>query len=153
MYLYAFSMLFNGVFIIVYKPHLMSFDTWFTGYTPLTACIILTGALCGFSTALFLKYLNLILKEYAHSGEVFLTAILSALLFGVAIDAKMVVSMILVTVSVFIYNHKPATSTTISTSSLPVPATMQQQAVIKDDTMIDDDNDNDNDNADPKKPE
>jgi len=122
MYLYAFSMFFNGLFIVAYKSHLLSYEQWFTGYTPITFCIILIGALCGFSTALFLKYLNVILKEYAHSGEVFLTAILSAMFFGVEIGPKMILSMLLVTVSVLIYNHKPAPAPHLPSTSPPPPA-------------------------------
>mgnify|MGYP007097003530 CR=1 FL=1 len=109
MYLYAFSMFFNGRFLVAYKSHLLSYEQWF-------------GALCGFSTPLFLKYLHVILNEYAHSGEVFLTAILSAMFFGVEIGPKMILSMLLVTVSVLIYNHKPAPAPHLPSTSPPPPA-------------------------------
>ena len=107
MYLYLFSMVFNFSFISVMRPETLSPSIFFEGYTTLTWSIVLMGALCGFTTALFLRHLNILLKEYAHSGEMFLTAVLSALLFGQAIDLKLLLSMIIVCVSVVVYNRNP----------------------------------------------
>lgn len=116
MYLYLFSMIFNSIFIIFFRPELLSTDTFLKGYSTITYVIVFVGALCGFSTALFLRHLNIIMKEYAHSGEMFMTAFLSYWLFGQELTPQLVASMLLVTVSVWQYNYKP-----------PAPEPQQQQ--------------------------
>ena len=110
MYLYAFSMVFNFGFIASMRPNSLRLSVFFAGYTSLTWSIVFVGALCGFTTALFLRHLNILLKEYAHSGEMFLTAILSAMFFAQPIDLKLIASMMLVCISVLIYNRKQAVS-------------------------------------------
>eukprot|EP01094_Clydonella_sp_ATCC50884_P029911 TRINITY_DN9554_c0_g1_i1.p1 TRINITY_DN9554_c0_g1~~TRINITY_DN9554_c0_g1_i1.p1 ORF type:complete len:280 (+),score=92.79 TRINITY_DN9554_c0_g1_i1:355-1194(+) len=107
MYLYFFSIVFNSAFIAAMRPSTLAPSQFFVGYTSLTWCIVVVGALCGFTTALFLRHLNILLKEYAHSGEMFLTAVLSAMFFGQEIDVRLVVSMLLVCLSVVIYNRSP----------------------------------------------
>ena len=104
MYLYWFSIVFNFVYMVVMKPTV--FESFFEGYRPKTFLIILIGAFCGFSTALFLRHLNILLKEYAHSGEMFITAFLSSALFGEQLDARIIVSMLLVSISLALYNRK-----------------------------------------------
>eukprot|EP01104_Vermistella_antarctica_P012519 TRINITY_DN3646_c0_g1_i1.p1 TRINITY_DN3646_c0_g1~~TRINITY_DN3646_c0_g1_i1.p1 ORF type:complete len:352 (+),score=83.06 TRINITY_DN3646_c0_g1_i1:66-1058(+) len=106
MYLYFFAIVFNGAFIVFFKPHLLSTETFFVGYSNTTYAVILVGAFCGFSTSLFLKYLSILLKEYAHSGEMFVTAIVSYFLFDTELSIKLLVSMLLVCFSVMQFNRK-----------------------------------------------
>jgi len=106
MYLYFFSILVNLLFITLFKPELLDSRTFFKGYDTTVYMIIICSAFAGFSTALFLQYLNILLKEYAHSGEMFLTAILQWMIFGKAITAKIAASVILVVISVYLWNKK-----------------------------------------------
>lgn len=126
MWLYAFSAIFNFMFIVIFRPHLLSISTFFSGYDFSVKLLILVGAFCGFSTSLFLRHLNILLKEYAHSGEMFATALMSWMLFSVEIHMRMAVSMILVTISVWLFNRggykqptiKPCTDPTSTTTQL-----------------------------------
>jgi drug/metabolite transporter (DMT)-like permease len=105
MYLYGFSIVFNALWVLAYDPSLLLSPTlFFAGFDSTVVAIIFVGAFSGFSTALFLRYLNVILKEYAHSGELFATAILSWLLFGVDLNWRVLVSIILTSISVVTYN-------------------------------------------------
>jgi len=104
MYLYFFSICFYFVFIAVTRPQLLGSD-FTAGYTTIVYLCIFVGAFCGFSTSLFLKYLNILLKEYAHSGEMFLTAILTALLFDQDVSSRVWISVFLVSISIYLYNR------------------------------------------------
>eukprot|EP01103_Thecamoeba_quadrilineata_P018091 TRINITY_DN670_c0_g1_i2.p1 TRINITY_DN670_c0_g1~~TRINITY_DN670_c0_g1_i2.p1 ORF type:complete len:149 (-),score=10.09 TRINITY_DN670_c0_g1_i2:13-459(-) len=104
MYLYAFSVLFYLVVMLAYNPDLFHITILLENYTSLVYGLIFVGAFCGFSTALFLRHLNIILKEYAHSGEMLLTAFLSYYLFETPISFSVLVSIVLVSVSIYLYN-------------------------------------------------
>ena len=68
--------------------------------------LVVLGAFCGFSTALFLRHLSVLLKEYAHSGEMFVTALLSSWLFDEPLHPRLIVSMLLVSASLALYNRR-----------------------------------------------
>lgn len=105
MYLYFFSIVFYFVFIVFTRPQLLLASNYTAGYTPTVYLCIFVGAFCGFSTSLFLKHLNIIMKEYAHSGEMFLTAVLTAMLFHEDVSSRVWVSVVLVSVSIVLYNR------------------------------------------------
>jgi drug/metabolite transporter (DMT)-like permease len=105
MYLYFFSIMFNLLFIIIFKPQMIFEGTYFVGYTNLVVFVIFFGAFCGFSTSLFLRYLNILLKEYAHSAEMLLTAVIGVYLWGTVLDAKLLMSIGLVSASIVLYNQ------------------------------------------------
>jgi len=106
MYLYLFSISFNVAFIAFVNPTLLlSTDAFFHGYTTSTYVLVVLGAFCGFSTALFLRHLSVLLKEYAHSGEMFVTALLSSRLFDEPLHPRLIVSMLLVSASLTLYNR------------------------------------------------
>jgi drug/metabolite transporter (DMT)-like permease len=104
-YLYTFSLTLNSLLIIIAKPHLLSVDVFFEGWTGLVWFIVVLGAFCGFTTALFLRHLNVILKEYAHGGEMFATAFVSNLVFATPLNAKILLSIFLTSVSVVLYSR------------------------------------------------
>eukprot|EP01103_Thecamoeba_quadrilineata_P011908 TRINITY_DN2955_c0_g1_i2.p1 TRINITY_DN2955_c0_g1~~TRINITY_DN2955_c0_g1_i2.p1 ORF type:complete len:149 (+),score=23.46 TRINITY_DN2955_c0_g1_i2:609-1055(+) len=122
MYLYGFSILFYLIVMLAYNPDLFQINVLLENYTPLVYGLVLVGSFCGFSTALFLRHLNIILKEYAHSGEMLLTAFLSYYLFDTPISLSVLGSIVLVSISIYLYNHAPAQA-----ENLPVPP----QVVVK----------------------
>jgi len=103
-YLYFFSLCFNLGFILATNPTILSSsELFFAGWTQLTVLLVVLGAFCGFTTALFLRYLNIILKEYAHGGEMFATAFVSSMLLGTTLAAQTYLSICITSVSVVMY--------------------------------------------------
>ena len=52
----------------------------------------------------FFRYLNVLLKEFAHSAEMLLTAFLTAAFFGTPLTINVLISIFLVGVSIYLYN-------------------------------------------------
>jgi len=103
-YLYFFSLCFNFTLILLNRPQILSStELFFNGWTHATVVLVILGAFCGFTTALFLRYLNIILKEYAHGGEMFATAFASRMLFDVPLTPQTFISIFVTAVSVVIY--------------------------------------------------
>ena len=67
--------------------------------------LVVVGAFCGFSTAVFLRYLNVLLKEFAHSAEMLLTAVLTAIFFGAPLTVNVLISIFLVAIAIYLYNQ------------------------------------------------
>ena len=65
----------------------------------------MVGACCGFSTAVFLRYLNVLLKEFAHSAEMLATAVLTAIFFGAPLTVNVLISIFLVAIAIYLYNQ------------------------------------------------
>lgn len=104
-YLYLFSIVFNGLWIALAEPlAVSSAASFFRGFDAYVAVCIVVGSCCGLFTSLLLRYLDVILKEYAHSAEIFATGFISWAFFGLPIHWNMLVSLFVVTISVFIYN-------------------------------------------------
>lgn len=111
-YLYLFSIVFNLTWISLVDPWtLSSFSSFTRGFDLFTITLIVVGALAGLSTALFLRFLDVIAKEYAHSAEIFLTAFVSWLFFDLQVSLRLFFSLIIVSISVFVYNTKPESLT------------------------------------------
>ena len=118
LYLYVFSVCFNFLWIAVAEPSsISSLDLFFRGFNARCIALILVGTCCGLATSFFLRYLDVILKEYANSAEIFTIAILSWAYLGVQFQATMFLSLVLVIVSVFIYN---TTEDVSDSSTIPV---------------------------------
>ena len=69
--------------------------------------VICNLAAMGITTALFLKSLNSIVKNFATALEVVVTAILSWIVFGIPIGPLTVVAMVIIIVSIYIYSNNP----------------------------------------------
>jgi len=104
-YLYFFSIIFNTFYLLLTSPSTLHPSVFFDGWRNITWMVAFVGAFCGFSTALFLRYLDIILKEYAHSGEMLLTAFLTFFLFGDSISASVWLSILFVMASISLYNR------------------------------------------------
>jgi drug/metabolite transporter (DMT)-like permease len=108
LYLYTLSILFNLIWIgLVEHQMLLSSADFFRGFSPIVYAVIVVGSLAGLTTSVFLRYLDVILKEYAHSAEIFSTACISWIYFGVNLTPNLLLSLLIVTVSVYIYNTTP----------------------------------------------
>lgn len=106
-YLYIFSILFNLVWISIAEPEMLaSWAALTRGFNAHIVLLVAVSTSAGLFTAVFLRYLGVIVKEYAHSLEIFSTAIFSWLVLGAPLSLQIVVSMVLVCVSVYIYNRQ-----------------------------------------------
>lgn len=115
-YLYMFSIVFTLIILVSTRPDVIFSwpSIFFHGYSTNTWVVIFLGAFCGFSTSFFLKYLNVILKEFAHSGEMFATALGYYFLFNQAISINVLFSLVLCVFAVLLYS-----------GVLPLPAICQ----------------------------
>lgn len=69
--------------------------------------IIFNNALAGITTSLFLKNLNSILKIFASAIEFIFTAILCWIIFSIPIHINTIVSIFIVSLSIYLYSKNP----------------------------------------------
>lgn len=130
MFMYVDSLLCNIIALVLRAPFdskrtsILSLHDVMNLMQPYVIAIILVSAAGGLSTAFLLKYLDSVLKVYANSFEIVLTAILSYYLLGVKISAISYVSLVIVTLSLFLYRR-------FSTPSEPsVPTNTEKTAPV-----------------------
>ncbi|KAH9426880.1 hypothetical protein DERP_002981 [Dermatophagoides pteronyssinus] len=87
-------------------------------FKPYVFIIMLNGAIAGIVTSFFLKHLNSILKTFAATLEILLSAILCSFLFATIIDLYTIISIWLVFVAIYIYAMKPVQNPSINSTSL-----------------------------------
>ncbi|XP_064623309.1 UDP-galactose transporter senju-like isoform X2 [Lineus longissimus] len=74
---------------------------------PLVLCVIMNISIAGITTSMFLKHLNSIVKLFAASVEILLTAVVCRFLFGTALNAQTVISISLVCGALYLYSYAP----------------------------------------------
>ena len=144
-YLYFDSILCN-ILVIYFNPFGSSsssptalFDLSFL-QTPIVWFILVNSALAGITTSFFLKSLNSILKTFAATIEIAISAIVCYFIFHIPIDIYTLTSMIIIFIAVYIYYRNPisASPTTPSKNLLPVSykhvKTDDTEALLEDDT-------------------
>ncbi|XP_072164984.1 UDP-galactose transporter senju-like [Diadema setosum] len=77
------------------------------------AVVVVNMAAMGISTAVFLKSLNSIVKNFANGLELVITALLTWLLFGIPITKCTVVAMVLILTAIHLYSTNPVKQTPI----------------------------------------
>jgi hypothetical protein len=73
------------------------------GYDGLTLCILVNGALAGFSTALLLRYLSALAKEFANAAEIVTTALLARAVLATPLPGTLEVGAAIVIGSMALY--------------------------------------------------
>jgi UDP-sugar transporter A1/2/3 len=68
--------------------------------------IVINSGLVGVITGYFLRHLNSVLKSIAAATELWLTAILSSMIFGYKIEFIQVIGIVLVSFGIFLYSRK-----------------------------------------------
>lgn len=74
---------------------------------PIVLAIIVNNAIAGLVTAILLKKLNSILKQFGASLEIIFTAILMWLLFGKAITLYTFIAILIVCGAIYLYSRSP----------------------------------------------
>ncbi|KAL6049155.1 hypothetical protein QOT17_020663 [Balamuthia mandrillaris] len=104
MYLYIFTISLNIATIFVktlFRPDSgFLFRNWSLS---VMGPMVLLGGGGGFMTALLLKHLNVLIKEFANGAEMLLSALFSNILFGVPLNAQVFAAIFVVSGSVIMY--------------------------------------------------
>jgi drug/metabolite transporter (DMT)-like permease len=122
-FLYTWGVAANLLFLAFFQPAAFaSASAFFAGYSPLTCAIVLNGALAGFSTALLLKLLSAVAKEFANAAEILTTALAARALFATPLPAALGVGAALVVCAMATYERarvKPASSSGAAAADRP----------------------------------
>ena len=105
-------MYFNGTFSKAISPEGIA-----ALKQPIVIAIILNNTIAGLITAILLKKLNSILKQFAASLEIIFTAILVWLLFGKAITTYTFLAILIVCTSIYIYSTSPIQNPTAKSNN------------------------------------
>jgi len=103
-YLYVFTISFNAITIVITDfEGVMNPSVLFRNWTAQFGLIVVIGALGGFMTALMLKNLGVIMKEYANGGEMLLGVLASSYFFGTDLQLNIFFSFAIVMGSVVLF--------------------------------------------------
>eukprot|EP00928_Gymnodinium_smaydae_P045894 TRINITY_DN30546_c0_g3_i1.p1 TRINITY_DN30546_c0_g3~~TRINITY_DN30546_c0_g3_i1.p1 ORF type:complete len:274 (+),score=25.64 TRINITY_DN30546_c0_g3_i1:92-823(+) len=101
-HLYAYGCVATLVGVAL-EGHHDSVGTLLNGFNTAAVCLVISNALQGQVVSLILKYTDNIVKVFATSLALFVTAALSWILFGTPFDTRMMLGLIVVTASIFLY--------------------------------------------------
>lgn len=85
---------------------------------PILQVLLINGALAGITTSFFLKSLNSILKTFAATLEIIITAILCYFIFSTPIDIFTVCSIFLIFFAILLYSQAPVKTAPSSKTDL-----------------------------------
>ncbi|CDP14485.1 unnamed protein product [Coffea canephora] len=103
-WLYVFGMVFNAIAILVQDFDAVANKGFFHGYSLITVLMILNHALSGIAVSMVMKYADNIVKVYATSVAMLLTAIVSVFLFGFHLSLAFFLGSIVVSVSIYLHS-------------------------------------------------
>jgi len=105
-YLYFWGVCFNLIYILFFRSHLLFQRQFFHNFDAYLLPVLLVGSLAGFATSFLLANVDVILKEYSNAIEMVTTALGALYLFGTPVPQRLVYSMGIVGVSIWLYNHQ-----------------------------------------------
>jgi len=108
-FMYFDSIVFNLLLLVFYSEPNTHLDFTFLSQ-PIVLIILINGALAGICTSFFLKNLNSILKTFAATLEIVITAILCYFIFDTRIDIFTSLSILLIFIAIWVYSQKPVTA-------------------------------------------
>ncbi|WCJ35024.1 Nucleotide-sugar transporter family protein [Euphorbia peplus] len=103
-WLYVFGMIFNAMAILIQDFDAVMNKGFFHGYTLITVLMILNHALSGIAVSMVMKYADNIVKVYATSVAMLLTAVVSVFLFGFHLSLAFFLGSTVVSVSVYLHS-------------------------------------------------
>ncbi|KAK6945902.1 Nucleotide-sugar transporter [Dillenia turbinata] len=103
-WLYVFGMVFNAIAILVQDFDAVVNKGFFHGYSFITILMILNHALSGIAVSMVMKYADNIVKVYATSVAMLLTAVVSVFLFGFHLSLAFFLGSTVVSVSVYLHS-------------------------------------------------
>lgn len=107
-YMYFDSFICN-VFLLLLTSNVQTLFDYSSLQKPIVIAILVNGSLAGITTSFFLKSLNSILKTFASTMEIIISAILCYFIFNTAADIFTILSILLIFIAVYIYALYPIT--------------------------------------------
>ena len=156
--LYIWSCILNTIYLLIIEPDIvihpiLQYNT-FNIYIKLA---IICAALGGFSTSLILRYMDVIVKEYANFVEMFAIMCGQYMLFNVDMKSTLLIAVIICSISLYLYNV-PATNSSSSTTNQSISDSKQsvlddaeKQATVNSIAMTILNNDSDDESNDRRK--
>lgn len=159
-YMYADSILCNAVFILFSSWNISSSSLPSPSATasveevsslmdlsflerPVIWAIMLNGAIAGITTSFFLKSLNSILKTFAATIEIVISAIVCWFIFSIPIDRYTFASVMIIFFAIYIYSRKPMTLQQSPGNSSTLPVSYKHVQTDDTDILIEDTDDDD----------
>ena len=107
--MYVWSLAFNVLYLAVFAPDTLAHPVEATATFDVNVLpIILTSAVGGFCTSLILRDMSVIAKEYANFAEMCVVVVGGWLVLSAPIHANLVVAVLMVTYSLYLYNVQPS---------------------------------------------
>ncbi|GAB4838678.1 hypothetical protein Ancab_028223 [Ancistrocladus abbreviatus] len=103
-WLYVFGMGFNAIAILIQDFDQVINKGFFYGYSFITVVMIVNHALSGIAVSMVMKYADNIVKVYATSVAMLLTAVVSVFLFGFHPTLSFFLGSIVVSVAVYLHS-------------------------------------------------
>ena len=115
-FMYLDSIVCNLILLIIQGNFLSAFNVNSLKYvfTFKVIIIMVNNAAIGIITSFFLKYLNSILKTFASALELLFTAVLCYLLFHIPIYLNTILSIAVVSFSIYLYSLSPVVNTSVN---------------------------------------
>jgi len=108
-FMYLDSILCNALILLVQGNILSAFNIENLAeiFRPHVFIIMVNSCAVGIITSFFLKYLNSILKTFASALELLFTAVLCRMFFSIPIYINTILSIAIVSISVYLYSQSP----------------------------------------------
>jgi len=104
--LYTWGIIFNFIGTGMKDSGTMMEGGFFYGYNSFTWLVVLNNAINGLAISAILKYADNIARVYAHAAAMLTTMVLSIFLFGAAPTPQLMIAIVIVSCSTFLYNQK-----------------------------------------------
>ena len=98
----------NGLALVIKdRERIASAGGLLQGYQPIVWLLIVNNTLVGLAISAILKFANNLVRVFAHTAAMLLTMFLECVLMGAAFSPQLVVSIVIVSSSTFLYNLHP----------------------------------------------
>lgn len=108
-FMYLDSILCNAL-ILLFQGNILSaftIENLTEIFRPSVFIIMVNNCAIGIITSFFLKYMNSILKTFASALELIFTAVLCRILFSIPIFINTILSIVIVSASIYLYSQSP----------------------------------------------
>ena len=120
MMLYSWGVLFNAMYVFfINGQEIAANGGLLQGYTPMVWLLIVNNALIGLAISAILKFANNLVRVFAHTAAMMVTMILETILGTSPFSPQVLVSVVIVGSSTFLYNRQPAPKVQTKVPSKP----------------------------------
>ena len=118
MMLYAWGVVFNASTLLIKdRDDIAQHGGLMQGYTPAVWLLIANNALIGLAISAILKFANNLVRVFAHTAAMMLTMVLEVMIGTSPFSPQVLVSVVIVGSSTFLYNRQPPPALAASASS------------------------------------